>query len=159
MGKKELNELFDENKNIYHLEGLAIHWAWLPISLVWGLFDWLFSPNFEGWPKILVDLIGVTFVAYMLTAIAFGLLRLLFTYLGIITRKDFLVYISFFVINIIYLVLTSPRMNLFPEYGPNLVFYGPIIFWLIILITCFMNRINTMSKKINEIHEKLNNKL
>ena len=93
MGKKELIELFDENKNKYLLVSQVIHWAWLPILLVCGLFDWLFSPNFEGWPKILVDLIGVTFAAYMLTAIAFGILRLLFTYLGIITRKDFLVYI------------------------------------------------------------------
>ena len=159
MGRIELNELFDTDKNKYHKAGQVIHWAWLPIVLVWGLIDWLFSPNFEGWPKILVDLIKVTYAAYTITAIAFGLLRLLFTYLGIITRKDFLVYFSFFVINIIYLVLASPRMNLFPEFGPNLVFYGPIIFWLIILITCFMNRINTMSKKINEIHEKLNNKL
>ena len=57
------------------------------------------------------------------------------------------------------MVVTSPRMDLFPEFGRNLFLYGSVIFWLIILITCFMNRINTMSEKINEIHEKLNNKL
>jgi hypothetical protein len=156
MGKKELKELFDDGKNKYYVFILNLHMAWLPMMLIWGLFDWIFSPNLDSWPKIVVDLIVVVFFAYFLTAISFGILGLLFTYLGIVTRKDFSVYVTFFVINIIYLVVTNSRMNIWPVSQTNLL-YGPLIFWLMILITCFMNRFNRMSEKINEIHEKLNN--
>ena len=89
MGIKEVQDLFDESKNKYYRLNLTTHWAWLPISLLYRLFDWIFSPNFEAWPKKIVALIEVTFGAYCGTAIAFGLMRILFNYLGVITREDF----------------------------------------------------------------------
>ena len=153
MGNRELEDLFNDEKNKYLVLSRIIHFAWFPMGLIFGGFEAVFSPNFESWPKLLMESIKFVSGAYVFTAITFGLLRFLFVYLGVMTYKDFKVYISFFIIHIVF--FTAYRFLDAPE---ELYLYTLVVLWLIILITSFMNRFNNMHQKINEIHEKLNNK-
>ena len=155
MGTREIKNFFNEgkNKNLFKIQ--IVHMGFLQLFGVYLAFDWLFSPNFDNWPTILVEIISTGFIYYAFTAILYGLLGIFFIYLGILSYKDFKLYIFFFILNIVILTLGSFDVSPFKDFG----LYLTLIFWVIILITSLMNRFNNMSDKINEIHDKLNKNL
>lgn len=155
MAIREIKDLYDKEKNKNLTISLIIHLAWIPLGIIFVLFDLIFSPSYDAWPNLLVEIISNIWVAYFSTAIIFGLTRFLFVFLGIMTHKDFKIYITFFVLFIVFKAERYTGILDMPLIIEDNVFY---VIWTIILITSFMNRFNNMSQKIKEIHEKLNDK-
>lgn len=150
MGKRELSDFWDESKNKHFQFHKFFHLGSILLTAPMALLEY-FYPDFEGLPYI-IEVVLYFIGSWSLGAVFFGVFGLLFMYLGLITYKDYRAYYTF-----VCLWIIGGVFGLVYELDFELVVvYGFCASWAMILIVSLMNRFNNMSKKIDDIHKKLN---
>jgi hypothetical protein len=151
MGRRELGNFWNGTKNSKFEFHASIHTGWIGIGLLVAIFNFIFDPDYSNWPTF-IEYITTLYFLYVAAAISFGILGIFFIYLGLLTQKDTSVYYTFFVLWILGNFLSRIY------FGPSekVIAYSFLGVWIIILVVSIMNRFNNMSRKIDEIHKKLN---